>query len=259
MEIRSIIIDDEPNNVQNLSTVLKTYCPDIAVVATAGSADKGIEAIQAHQPQLLFLDIQMPVKSGFDVLKAFPEIDFEVIFITAYDNYGIQAIKFSALDYLLKPIDIAELKLAVEKAKKKIAAKSKDHNLKNLLDYIQKGQQDVPKIALPTLQEIRYVKIDEIIRCEASNNYTTFFLQHGERILVCKTLKEFADLLRTHKFARTHQSHLVNIQFVKSFLKEDGGVLLMKDGSKVPISRQNRDAVKETLSGMLSPGGIKYL
>ena len=251
MNIRSIIIDDEPNNVENLQILLNRYCPEINIVATAMNANSGIAAILAYQPDLIFLDIQMPGKSGFELLKAFTGINFEIIFITAYDQYGIQAIKFSALDYLLKPINISELKLAVEKARQKIIAKQKDYNIINLLEYIKSGNKEIPKIALPTLQEIMYVRVDNIIRCEASNNYTLFYLQNGEKVLVCKTLKEFGELLAPHNFIRTHQSHLVNLHFVKSFLREDGGTLLLTDQTKVPISRQNRDIVKEKLNNTL--------
>src|SRR5476649_2578734 len=251
MNIRSIIIDDEFNNVENLQILLHQYCPEITIVATATNADSGIEAIQAHQPHLIFLDIQMPGKSGFELLKAFTGINFEIIFITAYDQYGIQAIKFSALDYLLKPINTNELKLAVEKARQKIITKQKDYNIVNLLEYIKSGNKEIPKIALPTLQEIMYVRVDNIIRCEASNNYTLFYLQNGEKVLVCKTLKEFAELLTPYNFIRTHQSHLVNLHFVKSLLKEDGGSLLLNDRTKVPISRQNRDIVKQALDKSL--------
>ncbi len=251
MDIRSIIIDDEPNNIENLQLLLNQYCPEINIVATAIDADHGIEAIRTYQPDLIFLDIQMPGKSGFELLKAFTSINFEIIFITAYDQYGIQAIKFSALDYLLKPININELKLAVEKARQKVIAKQKDYNIVNLLEYIKSGNKEIPKIALPTLQEIMYVRVDNIIRCEASNNYTLFYLQNGEKVLVCKTLKEFAELLTPHNFIRTHQSHLVNLHFVKSFLREDGGTLFLTDQTKVPISRQNRDMVKERLNNTL--------
>ncbi|MCC8424466.1 LytTR family DNA-binding domain-containing protein [Mucilaginibacter sp. UR6-11] len=251
MEITCVIIDDEPNNIQNLQNILGDHCPDVTIVAIAQNADDGIAAIKQHLPALVLLDIQMPEKSGFEVLKAFAEPNFEVIFITAYDQYGIQAIKFSALDYLLKPINISELKNAIEKAGKKISVKNKDHKLENLIEYMMRGQKDVPKIALPTLKEIRYIKIDEIIRCEASDNYTTFYTTAGEHLLVCKTLKEFSELLQLHGFIRTHQSHLVNINFVKSLLKEDGGILLMNDGTKIPISRQNKEEVKAALKRML--------
>jgi two-component system LytT family response regulator len=248
MNILSIIIDDELNNIENLQSLLRAYCNDISVVATAISADEGKVAIEEHNPDLVFLDIQMPGKSGFDMLKTFPQIDFEIIFITAYDQYGIQAIKFSALDYLLKPVVIDELKDAVRKAKEKINTKQKNASIENLLEYIKNGQKSTPKIALPTLNEIMYVKVADIIRCEASDNYTTFYLQNKEKILVCKTLKEFAELLKPHGFIRTHQSHLVNAHFVKSLLKEDGGALLMNDLTKVPISRQNKETVKNLLN-----------
>jgi len=251
MSIRCVIIDDEPNNIENLVLLLGQHCPDITVAATAMNANDGIAAIQQQQPALVFLDIQMPRGSGFDMLKTFSDISFEIIFITAYDQYGIQAIKFSALDYLLKPININELKTAVEKARNKIIAKQKNTSIENLLQYIKSGDKHIPKIALPTLHEIMYVRVDDIMHCEASNNYTLFYLQNTERILVCKTLKEFAELLTPHHFIRTHQSHLVNLYFVKSLLKEDGGTLLLTDQTKVPISRQNRDMVKARLNAAL--------
>jgi two-component system LytT family response regulator len=251
MSIRSVIIDDEPNNVENLQSIINTYCPEVEVVQTAFNVVEGIIAIKSNQPDLVFLDIQMPGASGFDVLKAFAAINFEIIFITAYDQYGIQAIKFSALDYLLKPINITEFKLAISKAKDKIAAKKQNYNINNLLEYIKAGQRESPKIALPTLTEIRYIKVNTIVRCEAENNYTTFYLENGEQILVCKTLKEFAELLQPHHFIRPHQSHLVNMHFIKSYLKEDGGTLLLNDQTKIPISRQNKDRIKEELNKSL--------
>lgn len=251
MNIRSIIIDDEPNNVENLQLIMAAHCPQVELIATAFSAADGIAAIKTHRPDLVFLDIQMPEASGFDVLKAFAMVDFEIIFITAHDQYGIQAIKFSALDYLLKPINISELKLAINKAIEKIKSKKKDQNIENLLEYIKMGQYVSPKIALPTLNEIMYVKVSAIIRCEASNNYTAFYLDNGETVLVCKTLKEFDELLQSHKFIRSHQSHLVNLDFVKSYLKEDGGMLLLTDGAKVPISRQNKDKIKNELNKII--------
>jgi two-component system LytT family response regulator len=248
MQINSIIIDDEPNNIENIQSILQKLYPEINVVATATDAADGIAAIDKLQPDLVFLDIQMPGKSGFDILKSFPQIDFEIIFITAYDQYGIQAIKFSALDYLLKPIDIEEFKSAIQKAKDKIASRQKNHSIDNLLAYIKRGQNETPRMALPTLEEIRYVPVTGIVRCQASDNYTLFHLDSGEQLLVCRTLKEYAGLLAPHGFIRTHQSHLVNIDFVKSYLKEDGGALLLKDLTKIPISRQNRELVKEALN-----------
>jgi two-component system, LytTR family, response regulator len=248
--INCIIIDDEANNVEILSSLLMRHCEGISIAATALNAIEGIKLIENYKPDLVFLDIQMPGKSGLDLLKSLPQIHFEIIFITAYDQYGIQAIKFSALDYLLKPVNIDELKLAVQKAREKIIAKQKNASVENLLDYISPGTKGTPKIALPTFTETRYVKVDDIIRCEASDNYTSFYLQNNEKILVCKTLKEYAELLVPHNFIRTHQSHLVNINFVKSLLKEDGGVLLLTNSDKIPISRQNKESVKAKLNAI---------
>ncbi len=250
MSIKAIIVDDEANNIENLQIIINEYCPEVEVVATAQSADTGLTIIQRHHPDLLFLDIQMPQRSGFDLLAAIPEIDFEIIFITAYDKYGIRAIKFSALDYLLKPINIDEFKAAIVKAKKKIEGKKHNLSVDNLLQYLKGGNTSVPKIALPTLKEIMYVKVTDIVRCEASNSYTLFFLQNNEQVLVCKTLKEFVELLKPHNFVRSHQSHLVNTNFVKSYLSEDRGTLLLTTGQKVPISRQNREMTKSALNNV---------
>jgi len=247
MTIRSIIIDDESNNIDNARALLREYCPEVEIVATAMNAPDGIEVIRDYRPDLVFLDIQMPVQNGFEVLKAFSRIDFEIIFVTAFDQYGIQAIKFSALDYLLKPIDIEELKKAVGKAAEALQTRQMSQNIVNLMEYIRMGKKEIPKIALPTQQEILYVRIDEIIRCEASNNYTNFVLENGQTVLVCKTLKEFDDLLKNYGFIRPHQSHLVNANFVRSYLREDGGTLLMKDERKVPVARQKRESIKDAL------------
>lgn len=250
MKINAVIIEDEPNNIENLQGILANWCPAVQVLATATTVEEGVQAIKGHQPSLVFLDIQLHDRSGFDVLKALDDIGFEVVFITAYDQYGIQAIKFSALDYLLKPIDIRELQQAVEKAREKIAAKQHNGNLENLLNFVRRSGMDTPRIALPMLQETRYVKVNEIVRCEAANNYTHFYLCNGDTILVCKTMKEFAELLKPYDFHRTHQSHLVNLRFVKSLLREDGGVLLMEDTAKVPVSRQNMGAIKQALNSL---------
>lgn len=249
MDIKAVIIDDEFPNVENLQNMLEKWCSGIRVMGTATGAAEGIEVIRRVKPDLLFLDIQMPDGSGFDVLRAFSGIDFEVIFVTAYDQYGIQAIKFSALDYLLKPIDVFQLQEATAKAREKLMAKERNQNISNLLEYIRKAQTDFPKIALPTSQETHFIAINRIIRCEASNNYTTFFIRDQPPVLVSKTLKEFEELLTPHGFQRVHQSHLVNFMFVRSLLKEDGGVLVLDDGEKVPVSRQNLEKVKKALMG----------
>lgn len=253
MNIRYVLIDDELNNLENLQFLLQQHCPALIFAGAARSVQEGLQLIAAQVPDLVLLDIQMPGETGFDLLRSIDKPDFEVIFITAYDQYGIQAIKFSALDYLLKPVAIAELKQAVAKATDKISNKQQNKNISNLLAYLEKPRADTLRIALPTLKETHYVKLEEIIRCEASDNYTLFFLQNGENILVSKTLKEYDDLLRPHAFQRVHQSHLVNMRFVKSLLKEDGGTLLLEDKKKIPISRQNLESVKKALNNIIHP------
>jgi two-component system LytT family response regulator len=245
--MRAILIDDEISNLENLRTLLEKHCPQVTIMATTQNVSDAVDAIEKYSPHLLFLDIQMGEQTGFDVLKLLPTRNFEVIFVTAYDQYGIQAVKFAALDYLLKPIDIEELINAVNKAEHKLATQIQTSQLDFLLQQLKKPETSVNTIALQMQSEIRYVSLSEIIRCEADNTYTYFFLVNGERILVSKSLKEYADLLRPTGFLRTHQSHLVNPKYVKSWLKEDGGILLLNKGEKIPVSKPNKEIVKQAL------------
>ena len=246
--MKALIVDDEASNRENLQQLLQVYADDVQVCAVAETVADALVAIKQHQPQLVFLDIQLHAQTGFDLLKQLGEINFEIIFITAYNQYAIQAIRFSALDYLLKPIDIDELTAAIDKARKAIQQKQKNERLGYLLEYLKDENKATPRIALPMLGETRYVNIADIIRCEADNTYTHFILNSGEKILVSKTLKEYADMLTGHNFIRTHQTHLVNRVYIKSWLREDGGSLLLTDQTKIPISKLNRENVKRALS-----------
>lgn len=245
--MRAILVDDEQANLENLQVLLAKNCPEVKVVAIANNIDDAFEKVNLHRPDLLFLDIQMGKTTGFDLLNKLGDKTFEVIFVTAYDNYGIQAVKFAALDYLLKPVDPDELVAAVSKARERIANKMNGEQLNFLLNQIKRSEPAVPKIALPQQHEIRYVAVDDIVRCVADNTYTFFYLSTDEKILISKPLKEYSDLLKPHGFVRAHQSHLVNPKFVKSWLKEDGGTLLMNNGDKIPVSKPNREAVKAAL------------
>lgn len=245
--MKAILIDDEISNLENLRALLEKHCPQVNILATAQNVADAVNAIEKHLPDLIFLDIQMGEQTGFDVLNLLPKRNFEVIFVTAYDQYGIQAVKFAALDYLLKPVDIDELKIAVNKVEEKLAAQSQNSQLDFLLQQLKRPKAATSKIALPMQSEIRYIALSEIIRCEADNTYTFFFLANNERFLVSKSLKEYVDLLKPNGFLRTHQSHLVNPKFVKSWLKEDGGILLLTSGEKIPISKPNKEMVKQAL------------
>lgn len=245
--MRAILVDDERANLENLQRLLEKHCPAAKIVGQSNNMEDAVGLINLHHPDLLFLDIQMGKNSGFDLLNRITEKSFEVIFVTAYDQYGIQAIKFAALDYLLKPVNPDELISAVAKAESRIKNKMQNEQVSFLLQQLKKTETVIPKIALPQQNEIRYVSVQDIIRCAADNTYTFFFLVNGDKILVSKPLKEYSDLLKPQGFLRTHQSHLINPHFVKSWLKEDGGTLLMKNGDKIPVSKPNRDFVKEIL------------
>ncbi len=245
--MKALLIDDELSNLENLQQLLQAYCPDVEVCAVAETVDDAIKAIARHKPDLVFLDIQLHQQTGFDLLTQLEHIDFELIFVTAYNQYGIQAIKFAALDYLLKPIDIDELQNAVNKARKAINQKQDNQRVTYLLEYLKDNNKTQPRIALPLFAETRYLNISDITRCQADNTYTRFILANGEQILVSKILKEYATMLLNHGFVRVHQSHLVNMAYIKSWLREDGGSLLMADETRIPVSKQNREKVKEII------------
>ncbi len=246
--IRAILVDDEIANIKNLKAILTKYCPQVTVLATASTITEAEELITLHQPNLLFLDIEMGSSTGFDLLQRIDSIDFQVIFVTAYHQYGIQAIKHAALDYLLKPIDIDELKLAIAKADEKINTLVKQSQVDFLVQQWESKKQLPKKIALSFQNEIRYVVIEDIVRCEADDTYTVFHFLHEPKIIASKPLKEYSELLTPHGFIRTHQSHLINPNYVKCWLKEDGGTILLENEVKIPVSKPNRERVKEALA-----------
>ena len=248
--IDAIIVEDELLNRNNLQQLIQKYCSEVLVVAIAESADEAIQLINKHHPQLIFLDIQMPGKDGFEMLRTFEKIDFEIIFVTAYSEYGIQAIKFSAIDYLLKPIDINDLKSAVNKAIERIKQKSENQNLQNLLHYLKYNDKADHRIAITSLKEMRLVPVTNIVRCESENSYTFFYLENGEKILSTSPILYYEELLSGYDFMRCHQSHLVNKKYVKSFIKNDGYFLLMNNNVMIPVSRQKKNAVRSALLGI---------
>ncbi|WP_183576102.1 LytR/AlgR family response regulator transcription factor [Mucilaginibacter sp. X5P1] len=244
--IKAIIVDDERFNIKNLQSLLNNQYPEIEVVGTSSSASQARALILDLKPDVVFLDIQMPGMNGFELLKSLDERSFEVVFVTAYDEYGIMAIKFSALDYLLKPISITELNKAVDKIKASINVKKQNLRLENFLYLLDKQDRDEnEKIALPTLKETHLIPVKNIVRCESSNNYTTFFLVDGVSHLISKPMYEYEELLSPYGFIRCHQSHLVNKKHIASILNEDSGYLIMEHtGIKVPISKQKKSIIK---------------
>ncbi len=239
--IQALIIDDEKNAIEVLELQLSRFCKNVQVLATAQGGIQGIELIRKHQPDLVFLDIEMPHKNGFDVLNETKDCRYKVIFTTAYDQFAIRAFKFSALDYLLKPIDIRELQEAVEKAAVKEEQGSLDEKLQVLISQLQSPVRQV-RIALPVADGMQFFHTDEILRCESESNYTHISLTNGKRITIAKTLKEVEESLRGVDFYRIHQSHLVNMNHISKVVKGEGGYVVMKDGTTITISRNKKEA-----------------
>jgi two-component system LytT family response regulator len=235
-----VIIDDEPDAVKFIQGIIAEYCPNLSVAGTANSARDGVSVISQTHPDLVFLDVQMPHGSGFDLLTSFPEKSFDVIFITAYNHYAIQAIKFSAVDYILKPVNISEFIEAVSKVEqKRVSQEYRNLNYTNLLENLK---APVPsKLAIPTTDGIEYLNTAEIIRIEADRSYSWFHLTDKKKYLVSRNLKEYQELLQDLNFFRPHNSHLINMIYVKKFIRHEGGYIEMTDGSNVPISRGKRD------------------
>lgn len=245
--IKVLIVDDEKNGIENLKLILeKRYSDEISVVAEANSVDLAYELFLKSFPDLIFLDIEMPEKNGFELLKKLNHFDFEVIFVTAFSNYGIDAVKFSALDYVLKPIDFAELQLSIQKAKKRISEKKGNKSLENLVEYLRhENDKTNHKIAISSLKEIHFVAVNQIVRCESSNSYTTIFIKNQEQIVSTTSLFEYQNLLEKYGFIRCHQSHLVNKNYIKSIKKSEGNILLLTNKDEIPISREKRKLVKD--------------
>lgn len=246
--IRAIIIEDEEDSRDALQSIIKNNFKDVELMAICTNVEEGKDVIEKLHPDLVFSDIELGVHSAFDMLQELKTIDFEIIFTTGYEKYAIQAIKFSALDYILKPYSKEDLTLAInlyhQKQNKKQSASQFDalfHNLKHL-------QKDSKKIALPSTNGLIIVPVKDIIRCEADVNYTHFYLVNKEKILVSKTLKDYEELLEEYDFIRIHNSHLINLHYVKNYTRGDGGFVTLTDGSQVDVSRKKKDEFLKRLA-----------
>ncbi|HSL85751.1 MAG TPA: LytTR family DNA-binding domain-containing protein, partial [Bacteroidales bacterium] len=219
---------------------------DIQIIATAGSVAEGVEAMNRERPDLLFLDVEMPDGNGFDLLKKISPVNFRLIFVTGHQEYALDAIKVSALDYVLKPIDNDELIRAIEKAREAINQKEQNLKLQALSENLQ-CKKVLKRIILHTADHLQLVAVDDIIRAEADSNYTLFRLSGNRKIMVSRTIKEFVSLLANSGFIRVHQSHLVNLVHIDRFMKKDGGWLRMRDGSSVPVSPNLKKQVLQAI------------
>ena len=244
--INAIIIDDERHSCDALNMLLGKCCQQVHVIAICYSGEEGIRKISELKPQLVFLDIEMPHMNGFQMLEQLPKIDFEIVFTTSYDQYAITAFKFSALDYLLKPVDREELEKAVQRVAKKINPPV-SQQLEILLQKINQPAITVQRIALPTMQGLEFVPVESILHCSSNNNYTEFFLADKKKLLVSRTLKEVEDMLADHSFLRVHNSYIVNLNAVTRYVKGEGGYLVMTDGSTIDVSRSRKEMLMQKL------------
>lgn len=239
--IRAVLIDDEPKNNRILKLMLEEFCPDVTIEGQADNATAGVQLVQEVKPDLVFLDIEMPYGSGFDLLDQLKPIHFEVIFITAFNDYSLKAIKYSALDYLLKPVNIDELIAAVAKAVQKVAARNINERIEALLYNLQKPQQAVQKLALPSKEGYVFVLLSDIMRCESKGGYTTFYIKGMDKVLSSKSIKEYEPLLPDDLFFRIHNSHIVNLNCVKKYHRGRGGYLEMEDGTMIEVATRRKD------------------
>jgi two-component system LytT family response regulator len=237
----AIIAEDEMHSRELLKNMVAIYCKDITVVATAGSVEEGVLAIKEHKPDLVFLDIEMQTGTGFDLLQQFNNPAFDVIFTTAYDHYAVKAIKFSAVDYLLKPIDAEELKEATDKFILKRKSNLGSQALQSLLQNLSKPAQVPQSITLSTSDGLEFIALPDIVHIEANGPYSIFNLKHDKKIMVSKNLKEYEGLLCDFHFMRIHNSHIINLNEVKKMLKTDGGYAVMSNGAQLIISPKKKD------------------
>lgn len=239
--IKAVIIDDEKNAREAIQQIIEKYFDEIQVIGFADDVKSGTNLILQLNPDLVLLDIKLPDGTGFDILNQFTKINFFTIFITAYNIHAIKAFKFSALDYLLKPIDIDDFKLAINKVVKAKEEQDTKKKLEVFLENIENISKEVKKIVLKTSDSIHLVKVNEILRCQSEGNYTKFFFTSKNPVLVSKNIKEYYDILKDYQFFRPHQSHIVNINYIKRYHKLNGGSLIMQDDSSVPVSTRKRD------------------
>ena len=245
--ITAIIVDDEPDCCESMAMLLERYCPEVKVLDICYSAETALQSIKEHAPEILFLDIEMPFMNGFELLEKLGKINFDLIFTTSYDQYAIKAIRFSALDYLLKPIDRAELQKAVQKA-----AQRNQHplpqQLEMLLQKLKNPAISIKKIAIPTMEGFQLLTAESIISCESEGNYTHLFLKDKRKITASRNLKEVEELLEDYAFIRIHHSYIVNINEVEKYIKGEGGYLMMSDGSNINVSKSRKELLLKKLS-----------
>ncbi len=243
--LKAIIVDDESTSRNVLREYIRKYCPDVNVLGEADSVSTALPLIREHHPDIVFLDVEMPKGNGFDLLEQVGDISFETVFVTAFDHYAIQALNYSAAYYLLKPVSIDELISAVEKIKKNKEKNSASFHTSVILENIHAQGAQQKKIVLPLLEGFEVVKIADIVSCEANDNFTDFHFTSRSKMMICRTLKFYEELLSESGFMRVHKSHLINLEHIVKYLRGKGGEITMSDGSTIPVSPQKKDALLE--------------
>lgn len=244
--ITAIIIEDEQHCIDRVKALLMPFAESIEVIEVYRDVASAVEGIQRLQPNLLFLDVQIHDQTGFDVLSAIENPQFEVIFTTAYERYAVQAFKFSAVDYLLKPIDADDFNHAIGKVSQKLMTKDFSSKVEVLLSNISKKDPH-KKISIPTVEGYSFVEVSEIVRCQADINYTTIHLTNHQKMTVSKTLKTFEELLSDCNFFRVHNSHLINLTFIKKYTKGKGGYVTMSDNTDIEVSTRRKEALLKVI------------
>ncbi|GAB3027969.1 LytTR family DNA-binding domain-containing protein [Niabella terrae] len=251
MKYKTLIVEDEMMSRQFLMTLVNEYCTELELTGTASNVAEAVQLIDKETPDIVFMDIEMQTGTGFDVLQQVRRRDFHVIFTTAFDHYAIKAIKFSAIDYLLKPVDLDELREAVDKAVFALKNKQQEAVLEMFLKNMQKTDKEETSIGLSTSEGIEYIKLSQIIRLEANGPYTTFFIRDRKKIMVSRNLKEYELLLNDHPFFRVHNSHIIHLNEIRKMVKTDGGYVVMSDDSMVAISPKKKEAFVKLMSKRL--------
>jgi two-component system LytT family response regulator len=238
--LKAILIDDEQSGLNALQQKILKHCPQVQIISVCDDPHKGLEAIEALQPNLVFLDIEMPVMNGFTLLQKLIYKNFELIFVTAYDHYAIKAIRYSAIDYLVKPVEIDDLKNAVNRVIEKRNDVTPNHQLELLLENMMIEKTKFKRLAIPTGEGLQFIKIDDIIYLEASVNYTKFYLEKNLKYTVSKTLKEFEDMLPEHTFLRIHNSYIINKNCVTKYIRGEGGRVILTNGTSLDVSKRKK-------------------
>ena len=244
--IKAIIVDDEPYCCETIASLLEDYCPGVEVIGIYHNGADALSAILQQHPTLVFLDVEMPRMNGFEMLEQLPYINFDIIFTTSYDQYALKAIRFSAIDYLLKPVDREELQKAVQKVMLR-SQRTIAQQVEILMQKLHHPAKSISKIALPTMEGLQMIPVDSIISCESDSNYTILLLKNNKKLIVSATLKEIEEALEDHSFARVHRSYLVNLNEVEKYVKGEGGYLILSDGSAINVSRNKKESLLKKL------------